>query len=352
MAEQELDLPEWISNSTLRRVQRSLDEDFRVAIDNNRADRSSGRRRLPGGLKVPNTRQATRKARANTAALVDGRLREGWLGWARIAGNWFMRQARRRRKPDEMALSDGHGRFPAIGAEQERWIGLLSRQHLSHDEQRSVGSAVAAAYLVSRNPELNTLYQKNPREMRNLAEIFGEADRIANAYEPRAGSRPDAASARFAGSGEVWQTTFEPRQVSVAPGPGMGRGTVDQMHTAFYPPPPYLPSASYSQPSPPPPSGNGSAPDPARRTAEPTPEELERMLPRQRDALVPPESPEQARRSFRRRMEILSAAQMTPAGWDGTVPAPRGMPSTNPFRSPHRPAPGGPGQAPGRGPSR
>ncbi|WP_433527976.1 hypothetical protein ACQPYA_16510 [Micromonospora sp. CA-263727] len=253
MPEQEWELPSGISNSTLRRVQQALDRDFRVAIDNNRADRRAGRG-LAGGLKAPNTRAQTRQIRAGTAALVNDRLKEGWFGPARVALNWLLRRFRRSEGREAAPTADHRGDYPApdhrgqygaadhrgqysapdnrgeysaasehrrrsLTSEQvERWKEVLATAEPDAYEKRVVESAIAAAYLVAHNRDLQQLYQKDPREMQSLAEIIVAADRIADQYPPRPtnqsfGPPPQPAfGGEFMGHRPVASATPSPQQ--------------------------------------------------------------------------------------------------------------------------------------------
>ncbi|PZG00275.1 hypothetical protein [Micromonospora endophytica] len=141
MSELKWDLPSEISNSTLRRVQRSLDRDFRVAIDNNRAERRPGHE-LAGGLRAPNTRGLTRQIRADTASLVDERLRESWFGRARVAFNWLLRQVRRRQGDARASTPDDRADYPAYGEQRQ----AARADYPAYGEQRQAARADYPAY--------------------------------------------------------------------------------------------------------------------------------------------------------------------------------------------------------------
>ncbi|WP_341718448.1 hypothetical protein QQG74_01185 [Micromonospora sp. FIMYZ51] len=367
MPELKWELPPDISNSTMRRVQRALDRDFRVAIDNNRADRQAGRG-LAGGLKAPNTRGTTRQLRADTASLVNDRLRQSWPGSARVAFNWLLRQFRRRQgqgtasapegrgdyaagEPVQPSMSTPYGRgdYRAAGEHQgpalsapygrgdhptaaerqrppltqeqvDRWTRVLRTRQLDEPEQRSLRSAIVAAYFVDHNPDLHQLYRKDPREMQNLAAIIAAADRIADRYEPQAASRyepqpaeryqPHAAERYEQHAAEQYephaaeryepypadqrvlpppQQTFDfgfeqpvpsapPTPIGERSGAQFSHGSDFQAEPARYPPPPSSPAMTQVS------TETSQTPQPS--ASHYTEAELNAMLPRQRDELA------------------------------------------------------------------
>ena len=321
MPEQMWNLPSEVSNSTLRRTQAALDRDFRVAIDNNRADRRAGRG-LAGGIKAPNTRGETRELRGATASVVNDRLRESRFGQIRVAWNWIRRMARRRDGREGGAAPYGRGdyasvgdarRSPITGEQVDRWTRSLDTGTLDKNDQRSLKSAIAAAYLVSRSPELRRAYENDPREMQNLAEIITAADRIASRSEPQPTSQNFLPPAQ-------WQTSD----------PGHARSTPGQPH--FLPGPSVATWASVNpleqSPTIRPLQGETSI----HHQPVPSEEELSQMLPRQRDGWAPVSNPysDKARAARLASLGILAAAsQRDNRGQHPVLPATPG-PKANP----------------------
>ncbi|GIJ75719.1 hypothetical protein Xph01_01510 [Micromonospora phaseoli] len=208
---------------------------------------------------------------------------------------------------------------PPITQEQvETWVQMLRGQTLSKADRRSCERAIAIAFFVLQDPDLQRLYQE-PREMQDAARIVATADRIAERYHNEAERQYGSPNWRLHPQGEVDDRL-----------PG------DQSRTSQLPPPPPPPERSFVHTTHPPspnrhhpspetpfatsaPPVTPATPEPAER--EYSAEELDRMLPRQRDSLVRP-NPELDRVSAAN-SRAFRAAMMRSVNIPGHVPGAR-----------------------------
>ncbi|WP_148272170.1 hypothetical protein [Micromonospora maris] len=259
----------------LRAAQRALDRDLRLALEDARAN--NGQDRGPADNTPRLSETQIKDARDVAASLVNGHLKDGPLGWLRVAVHRFLRllryfeinesapkprpaaageqagageqadageqdrQASGDRAPgsgsseptreSQQAEADQPGeetqssqpsgddesppapsesapepRKPITDAQVESWKATLNEEgeHLLKHEKERLERAIAVAYLISSDPDLQKLYE-DPQQMQQVANMVALADWVADRYDkgPRADERHKAtrgasASARTA----------------------------------------------------------------------------------------------------------------------------------------------------------